>query len=112
MSIWDATIRASNLFTYKTKVRKELQVQKTQDWKRLSLLCQKKPRINTENVSKDMRLTTLGPVRCSITNEKGKKKKANYSKTVLLSDEELVQSPDMNMTYWKCLRQAPQKTLV
>lgn len=30
----------------------------------------KKLRMNTDYVSKDMRLTTLGPVRYSITNEK------------------------------------------
>lgn len=34
----------------------------------------KKPKVNTDYASKDMRLTTLGPVRYSITNEEGKKK--------------------------------------
>lgn len=41
-----------------------------------------------------MRLTTLGPVRYSIKNEKGKKKPPSR---VSLTDEGLVQSPDMNM---------------
>lgn len=41
-----------------------------------------------------MRLTTLGPVRYSIKNEKEKKKPPSR---VSLTDEGLVQSPDMNM---------------
>lgn len=34
-------------------------------------------RTNKDYVRKDMRLTTLGPVRYSIKNEKGEKKKAS-----------------------------------
>lgn len=45
-----------------------------------------------------MRLTTLGPVRYSIKNENGKKKrKKKPPSRASLTDEGLVQSPDMNM---------------
>lgn len=63
--------------------------------------------MNTDYVSKDMRLTTLGPVRYSIKKEKEKKKSPSC---LSLTDEELVQSPDMNMKRsGKRFCTAPQK---
>lgn len=77
MSIWDNTIRASNLFTYKNLSEKRVGSAKDTRLEETFTFMPKKQRMNTDYVSKDMRPTTLGPVRFSIENEKRKKKKAS-----------------------------------